>query len=281
MIMKTCTKCKQTKDITEFSYKNRTPPGISGYDTICKACNREYARERAKRIVKSEPITEGTRICITCNQEKPVTEFGIDRRLKSGRISRCKSCIAEYTREYKKKHQKEIKEYNRVYNNELTEKYCIVCGCKYTARRTDTIYCPDCHKYKRSIPELQFIKLLEKYKIKYQQEEFYLCGLNYDFYLPDYNLIVEISPTYTHSINPTGYISHGKPKDYHVNKIKIANDAGFICVNLWDWIQPEVFIKLLIQTQGKLTIIKREPKEHIIDNGRWILWDDGQDIEGL
>lgn len=41
-MMKTCTKCRQLKELTEF---NRGAPSKDGYRSLCKVCHREYSRK--------------------------------------------------------------------------------------------------------------------------------------------------------------------------------------------------------------------------------------------
>ena len=67
-----------------------------------------------------------------------------------------------------------------------------------------------------------FAILLESYNIDYIME-YKIDNLYYDFYLPKYNLLIEINPTYTHStVKPRGMqTAKGKDKNYHYNKTMI------------------------------------------------------------
>lgn len=266
---KTCSKCHKIKPVTEFYKKKRTKDGL---DTICIACNREY--QNSKKYVKHEPITEGYKVCCICNNVFPVTDFYVDRRLVSGRTNRCKNCVQKYSKQYKTDNKNKLAIYNKYYNNQTTEKHCIICNKVYQGKRNGTNFCPDCHSIRRTGPELSFINLLHQFDIKYECE-YYVESYNYDFYLKDYNLLIEISPSYTHSINPTGYISKGKDKLYHYNKVSCANKNGFTCINIWDWLS-ESDILASLKKNGRLEIKKREIKEYNIKG--LIIFDDGQDI---
>lgn len=149
---------------------------------------------------------------------------------------------------------------------------------------------------------LHFAEILEKEDIKYQTE-LMLSDDNqklvrfYDFYLPDYNLLIEINPTYTHStIKPKGLDGvKGKTKEYHKNKVDLANSFGFNCICIWDWTDVPELIKAIkhsnyvIQKRDIQKIWNKDNrKEYIIDNnfnesdminqGYLPLFDDGQDI---
>ena len=89
-----------------------------------------------------------------------------------------------------------------------------------------------------------FGKLLANNDIRYSFE--YRIGTNsYDLYLPAFNTLIEINPTYTHNTegNHCGKVVD---KDYHMNKTKLARDNGFRCINIWDWDDWNQIVKLLL-----------------------------------
>lgn len=60
--MKTCTKCKQTKDYTEFSKQKHAKDGYSGW---CKQCHVEYScASEAQRKSKAKWYAENREQCI-------------------------------------------------------------------------------------------------------------------------------------------------------------------------------------------------------------------------
>ena len=58
-------------------------------------------------------IKQSTRKCSKCGKVKLLDEFSKDKYHKDGKCSRCKKCIAEYSKENRKKIWKQQKEYRR------------------------------------------------------------------------------------------------------------------------------------------------------------------------
>lgn len=63
-----------------------------------------------------------------------------------------------------------------------------------------------------------------------------LNGKELDFYFPDHNLAVEISPTYTHN-SKTGWggKTEGVPKNYHKEKFMKCQEKGVELITIFDW----------------------------------------------
>lgn len=274
MQTKVCSCCHTEKPITEFYKKIRNKDGL---DTMCITCNREYQEKRKKLNIQYEPKNEGYKECYICHKILSIINFSVDRRLADGRTNRCKQCISKYNKNYKIQNKDKIREYAKYYDVQIISKKCIVCGNTYQGKRNGTNFCPDCHSKRRTLPELDFINLLNQFNIKYEVE-YHIGNYNYDFYLPEYNLLVEISPSYSHSTNPIGYISKGKDKFYHFNKVNFANTQGYDCINIWDWLDKSSILAYL-KKNSKLNIFKREIKEH--NDKDLIVFDDGQDIRGI
>lgn len=61
------------------------------------------------------------RVCTTCHITKPLTLFHKDKRVKCGRKSQCKDCVAVYNRtrqknsNYYQQHSTRLKQYSRLY----------------------------------------------------------------------------------------------------------------------------------------------------------------------
>ena len=68
----------------------------------------------------------------------------------------------------------------------------------------------------------------------YNELEFYLEGRWYDIVLPESKTLIEIDPTYTHSVQPNIY-GQGLEVDYHKMKSKIADQNGYRCIHVFDW----------------------------------------------
>ena len=109
------------------------------------------------------------------------------------------------------------------------------------------------------------------------QVRFKLDTYCFDIHILDTNILIEMNGTYWHSI-----ICQQSPKSkyYHQDRSKIASNAGYICIHVYDWDNVNNII-LLLNSGKKLTGSQfNEPKlhwynykEHIIDDGTQ-KWDD-------
>lgn len=74
---------------------------------------------------------------------------------------------------------------------------------------------------------------------------------SYDIKIINAPTVIEINPTYTHNIIGC----HWKPgvnQTYHKNKMQVANDAGFRCINLFDWDHWAKIIPMLCSNKHKI-----------------------------
>lgn len=148
----------------------------------------------------------------------------------------------------------------------------------------------------------RFSSYLDKFGF-YNSFEFNLDNYNYDIKINDYNILIEIDPTFTHN-STIGMTLNGKyikPKDkyYHYNKSIVANKHNFICIHKFDWHKDEDILKIInkIINNNNYKIIMNKPKlhwyncktgEHILDNNfnkeemiknNFLeIYDDGQEI---
>lgn len=56
-----------------------------------------------------------TKTCTKCGEAKPVEEFSKHKKGKFGRLSKCRPCVAEYSREYRAQHPDRVRESLRRY----------------------------------------------------------------------------------------------------------------------------------------------------------------------
>lgn len=122
---------------------------------------------------------------------------------------------------------------------------------------------------------IAFAGLLDKYNIAYEIEynnHGKIVGYFYDFYLSEYNLLIEINPTFSHSVIPN-QLGWCVDKDYHYDKVKLANDNSYNCICIWDWDNKEDIIKAIKNNTLKIEktdIIKYwnipESKMYVEDN---------------
>ena len=77
--------------------------------------------------------------------------------------------------------------------------------------------------------------------------EYPLQNFVYDFYLPDYNLLIEINPTYTHNITKPNIYNRTINKDYHLIKTKKAIKNNYQILNIFDWDSQDIIIENIKQ----------------------------------
>ena len=131
-------------------------------------------------------------------------------------------------------------------------------GVKYACELPQVRY----SRNAESGPNQQFRQLLESNDINYYQE-FILDNYIYDFKINNY--LIEINPYATHNCTWSIYPnSEPLSKYYHYNKSKYAFDKGYICLCIWDWINPLDIINGLMSK--KFTNISfGEPRKFIYD----------------
>lgn len=65
--------------------------------------------------------------------------------------------------------------------------------------------------------------------------EFRINGYSYDICLPEFHILIEIDPTFTHTSMPTHFRKNGLDKYYHINKTSVAIQNGYRCIHVFDW----------------------------------------------
>ena len=91
---------------------------------------------------------------------------------------------------------------------------------------------------------LRFSELLTKHNVHHELE--YKIGTKiYDVFIPETNTVVEINPSYTHSILRNHWNKHGIDKYYHKDKTMNARNYGYNCVNIWDFDDYEKMIDII------------------------------------
>ena len=105
-LIKSCSKCRQDKPLTQFS---RNAAGLSGWQCQCKECtNAAYregaaernaknraarATERAARPPLPPYVPPADKRCSKCGEVKPLALFGPHQQTRDGRNSWCRSCV--------------------------------------------------------------------------------------------------------------------------------------------------------------------------------------------
>lgn len=88
--------------------------------------------------------------------------------------------------------------------------------------------------------------IINKLKDRWISCEFeHSVGLKcYDIYIPDQNLLIEIDPTYTHSIIPN-HMRGWLDKRYHIEKTIAAEQNGYKCIHIFDWDDKNLICDML------------------------------------
>lgn len=237
---KFCSICGKEKPALDFNFYSRSPDKLNSY---CKECGKLYTQSR-QNYAKEHKIKidkNYKKVCSICGIAKPASEFYKSSYNLDGLQYTCKEC--------EKREERKI--YNRNYGKQIIEKKCKICGALFKAARNGTERCSNCRQH--SIPETIFIELLKKYNINYETE-YRVNNINIwcDFYLPDYNVLIDINPISTHSTIGKKNVFEAKNKNYHINRRLEANNNGYTYISIWDWDKPENIIKAIINRTLKI-----------------------------
>jgi len=97
---KACTRCGEVKPLGEFT-KDKSNRA-TGRRLMCKACEKTLRAARyAQRVTRGEVPEFGSKTCRRCGTLKPFREFYENKNTSDGRGSYCKSCMAQWQRDYK------------------------------------------------------------------------------------------------------------------------------------------------------------------------------------
>lgn len=297
---KYCGRCKKLKPVSEFNKST-----AYGYQSFCKECK----KEKYKLQPDFKPQQTGTKVCSCCGQEKDINEFTISKKNEDGRFSRCRECVSKYDASRTFSIQMEgtkfcprckqelpitdfgvargnptgrfycCKECAIKFSNKIVNKRCKVCGAEFKGRLEKDKYCPECKKKQdtHSEPEWEFIHILEKYNIKYECEYNLENTFWFDFYLPEYSMLVDINPTYSHSAIKTTY--DAKRKYYHWDRRKLAKQNSYNCISIWDWDDKEAIIKAIKDNKLQIKQNQDVTKYWNISKTRIYKQDDGTQDE--
>lgn len=109
----------------------------------------------------------------------------------------------------------------------------------------------------------KFAQLLELNHIEFTTE-FSIDRKAYDFCIPSIRTLIEINPTYTHNAIGNHWNKNGLESSYHLEKTKIAHDAGYRCIHVWDWDDWDKIVAMLLPTKRvharECTIYRLWPK---------------------
>lgn len=93
-----------------------------------------------------------------------------------------------------------------------------------------------------------FSEMLKSLGVKHQLE-FHIGRYSYDFYIPESQLLLEIDPTITHNSH-VNIFSKDEPAtlpNYHLDKTRVAEEAGYRCIHMFDWDDQFKLLALISQ----------------------------------
>jgi hypothetical protein len=94
-----CGKCNKVKPATEYYRNGRRPIGLN---KICKPCHLENHRVYVAMWKASEKVPRHEKLCTTCRQTKPVSEFSKNGRRSDGLKHQCKPCAIAYDKRWRR-----------------------------------------------------------------------------------------------------------------------------------------------------------------------------------
>ena len=250
----------------------------------CPRCygNKKYTTEefieKAKKIhgdkydySKVEYVNNFTKVHIICPEHGEFLESP-QHHLEGHGCKKCSNRNRPSTEEFIEKAKKihgDKYDYSKVeYGKNNKEKVEIICpkhGSFYMKPVNHTVQhqgCPECSKENKSLGELKIKNFLDSLNIKYIHDKASIKCLGRkrpDFYLPDYNLVIEYDGK-QHFSQPHGawkswYISLEKIKEDDINKTKILTENGYIVLRIpyydFDNIENIITAKLKLITEEK------------------------------
>jgi hypothetical protein len=118
---KVCTRCKQEKDIAEFTKDKNNKDGLNRW---CKECQSLDHKQRLKKIVY---IELETKVCGRCHIEKDIDDFSNDKYSIDGHHSLCKQCRSKHHKKYYKVKTNEILSVQKIWQTNNWKKFKQIC----------------------------------------------------------------------------------------------------------------------------------------------------------
>lgn len=251
-----CDECEQ-----QFTEKRKQKLSKKYY---CQFCGKEiignykngeklknkYCSESCVKAAVEREKKEFTKkvICKQCGKE-----FEICERTKIGDLKRDKFCSELCRFTYRSEHQKSLWKNKTIEQITLEqrkreqtniERY----GVPYTCLLSDYD-----HENNTAISDMNkiFANCLNSIDLSVEFE-FVINKYAYDIHIKDTNILIELNPSYTHSIVPSHWDlikgkNIGKTKEYHLDKTNYAKEQGYRCINVWQWDNIQKVIQLVIK----------------------------------
>ena len=235
MITKICQECGK-------SFLGSTNPQAS---KICRSCVQKHANKKRKKTM--------------------IEKYGVDNIMKlpnAGELVK-----AGFERKYGSNIHSamDIPEARKKFKNTMTKKY----GVSYYVQTKEW---NDHSHFKISAKNKEICAWL--CSKGYESElEFPLDTKSYDIHIKHSNILLEINPSYTHSVVPNHWSPKGLSENYHLEKSKIAESYGYRCIHIFDWDNWKTDLIAIIENIQILPSNYDIPDEIIIDRSKYFYKD--------
>lgn len=252
---------------------------------ICKKCGKPFELERRKNkggfvdrlfcddcLIDNKPTK--TLVCQECGKDFTVDRYKTTNGFKyrkycddclkeKKKLLTCKRCGKDFESSLSKD-GKEHKNYCPICRREIwIEKAIKTCqekyGVDFPCQR------PECYEHngiKISKINIYFHDMLCAQGLDVDYEKT-IKNFSYDLCIESLKTVIEINPTYTHSVlgnHFTDWKENKLFKNRHILKTNVANSEGYRCIQVWQWDDWDKIIKTL-QTKQKLYARKLQLKE--------------------
>ena len=207
-------------------------------------------------VVQKSRDTQKRLYGVEWNSQRPEV-----KKIKKDKIEETKQKIRETN------YQKVVKKHENIIG--ITEDYKYICKCPHPecnkCEEKTYIITPECYwsrqiteRCTHLLPENSshnkntsieiFVKnILDRYGIKYEENNRSLIGKEFDIYCPDLKLAIECNGCWFHSTK------FKKPNE-HINKYKASKRIGIKLITIWeDWIinTPSIVESIIVNNVGK------------------------------
>jgi hypothetical protein len=139
--VKKCSACQEARPVSAFAANRSRPDGLQ---VNCRECAAEYYRRRqeaaGKTVREKADVPGGHKLCRTCGEVKPHSEWHRNATASDGLSTRCKACRAVHGRQDHLKRQYGMTEAERDEMVASQMGLCVIC-LKAPAAHVD-----HCHK---------------------------------------------------------------------------------------------------------------------------------------
>lgn len=220
---------------------------------ICPACGKDYEETNSKNL-KRPPhacsyecraiLTRRTSIekygCLAPGNNKNardkavstmLSKYGVQYAMQSPEIrAKSESTMIE---KYGVRNASLVPEFQKKKSETIEQKY----------NRCISTNCTDSQGHVISKQSQEFSNDLRRVGINHINE-FKIGDVLYDMCIPDQHVVIEVDPSYTHSI----YNNCEKcvAPSYHSNKTKLAEENGYRCIHIFDWDSRIKIINMLV-----------------------------------